>query len=380
MPRLAWITAAVVLFGAAGMMLANRIPPARSAAHWDAYFKLARATRGSSPEDDTVLGTIPQMKRHLEDLLRRDPYNARANVRLAGIYLRLFDTEQQQTENPMPLSQIRDAALASPFRSPEAQDQWLAAVLGNNRVYLDKAIAHAKRGLQLCPLQGEAYVYLAELAFLEGHSPERKHAYVAQSLRVRPHDGLVLFAAGSEAALAGEFQKALELWKRSFHQDPEQQSRIIELLASQMPVDLFLRHFEPDLTGLRKLYSYYRRNGFDREARYLGSRYVIMLEQEAETERGDGGAHLWDQASAVHQFVGDVERAADCARMAVAQAPGDFGKHRNLAAVLIKSGHYDEAIRELQWCLSRQPDDKNLRQMLHMAGRARIEQQGTTLR
>ena len=378
MPRFTWIAGAAVLFGAVGIMLANRIPPALSAPHWDAYFKLARTTRGISFHDETVQESVPAMRRHLEELLGRDPYNARANVRLAGIYLRLFAIEQQRSENPMPLSQIRDAALASPFGSREAQNEWLSVVLGKNRTYLDKAIVHAKRGLRLCPLQGEAYVYLAELAFLDSNSPERKHAYVAQGLRVRPHDGSVLFAAGKEAMLAGDTEEALDFWKRAFHQDPEQQSRIIEMLAPQTHPDDFLKHFEPDLAGLVNLYSHYRKNNRVEEARYTGSKYVVLLEQEAETERGVAAAGLWDQARGIHEFVGDIERAADCARRAVAQAPGDFGKHRNLAGILLRSGQYDEAVRELQWCLSRQPDDKNLRQLLQTASRARIEQDGAT--
>ena len=53
------------------------------------------------------------MAMHLAETLRRDPHHPRANVRMAAIYLRQFDAQQQTSENPMPLNQIRDAALAS---------------------------------------------------------------------------------------------------------------------------------------------------------------------------------------------------------------------------------------------------------------------------
>lgn len=372
MPRFVCITAAVLLCGAAGMMLANRVPPALAASDWDAYFKLARTTRGAPLQDETAIECLPAMRRHLERVLQHDPYNARANVRLAGVYLRLFDVEQQRSENPMPLCQIRDAALGSPFGSREAQDQWLSVVLGENRSYLDKAAVHAKRGLRLCPLQGEAYVYLAELAFLDSNSPERKRAYIAQGLRVRPYDGAVLFAAGKEAMLAGDIREALNLWKRSFHQDPRQQSQIIELLAPQAGAEEFLQHFQPDVTAMGKLLTHYRKNDRVEEAQYVGHRYVAVLEQEARDEQDIAAAQLWDQARAVHEFLGDVPRAVNCARQAVTQTPGDFGKHRTLATTLLKSGQYDEAVRELQWCLRRQPDDQNLKQMLQTASRARI--------
>jgi len=380
MPRFAWITATVVLCGAVSMMLANRVPPALAASHWDAYFRLVRTTRGASLHDEKALKCVPEMRTHLENLLERDPYNARANVRLAGIYVRQFDMEQQRSENPMPLSQIRDAALASPFSSREAQDQWLSIVLGKNRTYLDKAIVHAKRGLRLCPLQGVAYVHLAELAFLHSNSPERKHAHVAQAIRVRPHDGSVLFAAGREAMLAGDIQKALDLWKRSFHQDPKQQSQIIELLAPRASPDDFVRHFDPDVVGMGKLFSHLRRTNRVEEAQSLGHSYVAVLEQEARDDHGVNAARRWDQARAVHDFLGNAPRAVDCARQAVSQTPTDFGKRRTLATTLLKSGQYDEAVRELQWCLRRHPDDQNLKQMLQTASRARIARPDTTPR
>jgi len=381
MSRLTWIAVTAGLIGTAGIMLVNRVPPALAARHWDAYFAIARTQRRTVSEDGKdVQVRVAAMTNHLEDLLRRDPDNARANLRLAGLYLRSFDINQKANENPMPLSQIRDAALASPFASSKAQDEWLERVLGDNRSYLDRAMYHAKRGLRLCPLQGEGYVYLAELAFLDSSSSQLKHAYVDQSLRVRPHEGVVLFAAGGEAALAGDIAGALELWKRAFYQDPEQQTRIIELLAPQMPADAFLQHFEPDLPATHKLYWFYRTNNLIEQARYVGTNYAALLVSKAMREIGTEAAAKWDEARSVYDFLGNQEKALDCARNAVAQAPDDFTKHRILASVLLSDCQYDEAIRELQWCLSRRPDDEGLQQMLQTASRERILNKDTKLR
>ncbi len=379
--RLAWVAATVGLFGAAGTMLQNRIPPALAASHWDEYFELSRASRAMRAEDaKDAPRQIAAMTSHLEELLRLNPDDARANLRLAGLYLRSFDIKQKASENPMPLSQIRDAALASPFSSREEQNGWLAVVLGENRSYLDRAMYHAKQGLRLCPLQGEGYVHLAELAFLDSSSAQLKHAYVDQALRVRPHEGVVLFAAGGEAALAGDITRALELWKRAFHQAPDQQTRIIELLAPQMPADAFSQHFEPDLPATGRLYWFYRKNNQIEQARCVGTNYAAMLESEAMHQTGAEAAAKWDEARSVHDFLGNQEKALDCARNAVAQAPDDFAKHRILASALMRRGLYDEAIRELQWCSSRQPDDGSLQRMLQTAGRERILKKDTKLR
>jgi len=379
--RSTWIFATAAFVGAVVAMLSNRIPPALAALHWDAYFKIARTARteGLGDEDGGHEQT-GAMITHLEDLLARDPYNSRANLQLAGLYLRAFDVRQKTTANPMPLSQIRDAALASQFPSAAAQDEWLDRILADNRPYLDKARFHAKRGLKLCPLQGEGYVYLAELAFLDSSASRPKRAYVGQAVRVRPHEGAVLLAAGGEAALAGDAARALELWKRAFHQAPEQQMQIIELLGPQMAADEFVRQFQPDLACAGRLYSFYRKNNQIEQAQYAAANYVQMLESEARRQAAAEAAIQWDRARSVYDFLGDHQKALDCARSAVAQAPADFGRHRTLASALMSAGLYDEALRELQWCLSRKPGDQSLEGMLQTCSRERVLAKGTTLR
>ena len=55
--------------------------------------------------------------------------------------------------------------------------------------YLRMAARHARQGLNLCPLRGEGYLYLAELCFLEGGTSETKSAYIDQAINVRPFHG-----------------------------------------------------------------------------------------------------------------------------------------------------------------------------------------------
>jgi len=296
------------------------------------------------------------------------------------VCLRQFDARQRASENPMPLSQIRDAALASQFPTRAAQDQWLAAVMGDNRRLLDRALLHAQRAVRLCPLQGEGYVYLAELAFLNGASPELKHAFVNQALRVRPYSGLVLLAAGGEAALAADNERALALWKQAFHLAPEQQTQIIGFLAASMPADAFLDYFRPDRAGLGKLYSFYRDRALVEPAQYVGVRYVAELEREARHADGSAAAAFWDQASGVHAYLRDANKAAECARNAVFHSADDFGLHQRLAAALLNNHEYDEAVSELQWLLSRQPEDASLRQQLEQANRQRLTSPGVVVR
>jgi tetratricopeptide (TPR) repeat protein len=313
------------------------------------------------------------MTEHLEQALRRDPDDARANLRMAAMQLRRFDLLQRSAKNPMGLSQIRDAALASRFPSREAQDRWLAVAVGQHRKHLDLALFHARRALKLCPLQGEGYVYLAELAFLDGPAASAKAAYIDQALRVRPHSGEVLLAAGAEAALAGDTAKALDFWKRAFHQGPEYQLRLVELLAPQAPASFFLAGFHPDLGGMRLLFRHYQQMGRAEDLRTLGPPLAQMLERDARAETGQTAADLWAEAAWVRRGLGDSAGAIACAARVVQSAPRDYAAHRLLATWLSEDQQYADAAEQLHWCLHRKPNDEQLIAELATANRKRLE-------
>ena len=108
-------------------------------------------------------------RRMLESLgqtLAWDPHHPRANLRLSTLLLKSFDYLQTRSSNAMALSQIRDAAVASNFSDPEAQQRWLQAAVGDNLRLLFNARGHAHRALARCPLLARAYLNCADLGFL----------------------------------------------------------------------------------------------------------------------------------------------------------------------------------------------------------------------
>ena len=98
----------------------------------------------------------------LERCVAKDRSFARGHLRLAANYLQQFHLLQMSSQNPMDLAQIRDAAIASRFESRAALDEWLDRAFGPRRKHLGAALWHAHRAAALCPVQGEAYLYLAE--------------------------------------------------------------------------------------------------------------------------------------------------------------------------------------------------------------------------
>ena len=372
-----WCAVAAVTPVLAAAMIQNWVGPGLAAIHWDRYLTASLSCHEFSllPDQDrddhgreaTAIDAAWSMKRDLEQVLRYDPCDARAHLRLAGVHLRLFDYGQRHSDNAMGLSEIRDAAVASRFPSRRALVEWLNVAIGQQRQHLDQALLHARRAVQLCPLQGEGYVYLAELAFLEGQDQQAQRAYVGQALQVRPYHGAILFAAGREAMLTGQVALALDLWQRAFQRDRELQNGIVTVLAPQLPASFLIQHLQPNLDAMRLICTQYEAAGRPDQARLAEQAYVARLEQEAGRQSGPASAQLWRQAYIVHGTLGDPQRALACVRKSVDQAPHDFTLRHRLATALCAQQQYDEAYEHLLWCAQRKPHDALVQRQLREA-------------
>lgn len=226
--RPSWIGLAVVSCLAGLWSVSTLIGPAAASLHWDRYLlaniasKSINATRLRQVEQDTTEGqqatqvATDSMIIELRHVIRAHPTNARAHLRLAGNYLRQFELRQAQSQNQMSITQIRDAAMMSHFSSSEEMHEWLVRAFGRDSDLLYLAFRHARCALKNCPLQGEAYIYLASLCFLEGKGPQAVDDYVAQALRVNPYSGDILFAVGLHEFLSGRLDQALQRWQSTF--------------------------------------------------------------------------------------------------------------------------------------------------------------------
>ena len=254
------LTAAVV--AAAGVwMVWTYVGPAGASIHWDRYLRVSAANGTLSQESLAQLvanvqsvptaeqdreAMLQAMLRHLERVVAWDPNFARARLRLATHLLSEFERRQQAAANAMDVSQIADAALASQFKSPAELKSWLGRAFGADCELLYQALDHAHAGVAQCPLQGEGYLALANLCFLEGATRAEVGAYVDQGLRVRPHDGELLFEVGRRALVDGDVETAMRQWTKCFRDTGPHQLKIIYLLAGRVPAKLFLESFQPD--------------------------------------------------------------------------------------------------------------------------------------
>jgi tetratricopeptide (TPR) repeat protein len=334
-------------------------------------------------------------------VLRWQPRHARAHLALAESYLRLFDLSQKRGANPMSLSDVRDAILKAPFPSQQALEAWLQRAVGEHWTYLQSALAHTREGLRQCPLQGEGYLFLSELCFLEGAGEAVKNSYVEQALLVRPYDGDVLYAVAQQALRSGNPEAWLDYLHRSFAAGLVHQQRLLSDLVSHTApaglgamIEFLLEEFQPDLKATRAMY--YAAAGFERPERFaallpeeqpaaieavriqlapLRQHVARLAEAEAETKDPTEAAPLWLEAQQCYGAMARTDRALECGRRAMKCSPNNYDVRYQLALTLIDRQEFAEAERHLQWCLQRKPDERRLERRLKEALRGRLDQE-----
>ncbi|MBN1590810.1 MAG: O-antigen ligase family protein [Pirellulales bacterium] len=379
--------AVVVLFASVGMVK-NRYRAAIAQCYWEKASILARTPaaqandlRGGEVLTDRQL-EINKEERILgllENVVRWYPEHAGAHISLARSHLHLFDLLQMTAVNPMPLPQIRDAAIASQahFPSRQARDDWMRRAFGEHCDHLNGALTHTRAGLRGCPLQGRGYLYLAELCFLDGATPQSKNVFVDQALRVRPFDGHVLDAAAREtyeALLAGDLRSWLSLAQRTLQSERSCKKRLLESIIQntspeglEMVIGFMVTELKPDLEGLTFLYEASKKRGRPDQLRQLQGYYARMAEFNAQATNGDEAGKLWSIAAKVYNEMGDHDNSLRCAREAYAQSPGALNIRYRLACLLLDAGNGAEARSHLQWCLHREPDNQTFQKQYRRA-------------
>jgi tetratricopeptide (TPR) repeat protein len=219
--------------------------------------------------------------------------------------------------------------------------------------------------VRLSPLQGEGYVYLAELQRWHGDSPVEARALMRQALRVRPHSSDVLLAAGAERATAGDLAEAVGCWREAFRSGRDEQNRLAPMLAANhIPVDVILKEFEPDLDATRLLDAKYTAGLSDKDAQTLLQYYLESAQAATKTVSSEGAASLWIEIEGIYGRLGKPAEALRCLRRAAAARPSDLTLRTALAKRLFLEHEYAEAEMHFKWRLQRSPDDAQIQAML----------------
>jgi len=369
--RLRWVGLAVGASLASVWAGSIALGPARASVHWDRYLLTSKAQKIESvkqlyalqpdAEEKVDRNLLPEIAIfNLKHVLVHDPDSARANLRLAGRYLQLFDARQREADNAMSIDQIRDAAMASQFSSADELRKWLEQAFGDNSRLLYQAYYHTRKSLRLGPLQGQGYLYLANLCFLNGDGKAAIDAYLDQSLQVRPYDGQVLFEAGRQKLLLGRAEEAIKYWQQIFLDQGSHQLQIVRLLAGQVPASAFLETFQPDWRGLSYVWRWYRHGGSPEDWQNIVQHAENFAERECPDYAPERATRIWRSLANMQQALNEHQRALVSLGHAFEISPSDYHVRRQYGQTLLRVQHYARAESHLRWCFSRKPEDARL--------------------
>lgn len=368
--RPVWIAACTVVALTATGMIVDRVAPSMAATHWDSYrIGQFAAEHSSALEDPKWRRALTESSiRDLRLTVACDPNHVRAHGQLAQMLKHQFNSMQKTTRNPMALGDIRGAAFASQFDSRESLRKWLVVAVGENLTTLEQALHHTTRALRLCPVEGLAYLQLSELAFLLNAPDSTQDVLLQEASRLRPRESAILMHRAVRAVDAGEDETAIKLWQQSF-ENSDQKPLILSQLAPLLPPEALLSVFELDSDQLLQVMWIYKSREQMKNVQFVGQRYLEVAEPEARAGSGTKSAGIWQRISSVHRVLGNSESTLEALGRAARSAPSNFTLRRQYGLELLKHNQYQAAVTELEWCLRRQPSDRQLQEQLAKARR-----------
>ncbi|HIQ21256.1 MAG TPA: tetratricopeptide repeat protein [Planctomycetes bacterium] len=368
--RSTWLVVIGSLLLAAGLMIPNRLAACLAEPHWHRYLKLSKALAGAEPEDRYQL--LAEMAETLAQVVKSQPGHGRAHARLASVHIQLFDCPRSGEIQPFDVEQVRQTVEASHFRSAAELNDWLRRAFGHRRKHLYAAWYHARHALRLCPLQGEVYLYVGQLSFLRGPGAISSEALLQQALAVRPSNGWVLLAAGKDAILRGDFDRAVSFWKQALRASEDTAQEVLSLLAGKVPIQFLLDTFSLGEADLLRLLAMMERQQDEQGVAAVRKRLAGLWEQKAQQSPAHEAAGLWLQAAEMYRRLEQREERLRCLRQALDADPAGYDVRMALGRCLYETGSYAEAEQHLRWCLRLRPDDASLRRLVETAADRRL--------
>ncbi len=383
-PHFAWGGMSIALVTASAVSLPILWQGVIADAPWNRYLALKRsliqfnrttAYDDVQAESESRRQILTAQLNELSDVLNARPNWAEAQASKAEVHRDLFHEFQSTAENEFDLRMIRETVRDN-FDSVEDAREWLPRGIGEHYVHLDAALRHTHRALEVDPLQGELYLALAQLAFLDGSSAPPKSAFVQQAFRVRPHHGTVLYEIGNEMTLAGRPDRALKYLKGSFARGPEHQKRLIQTLAGNVPAPVFLQEFRPDADAMQIMVQHYRRPELEAELESVLANHAITSESKAQKLTGAEAARYWGRAANSHGKLHNTPRQRGCLQNAVTANASNFDTRLALGQVCLTLQEFAEAEKQLRWCVQRKPGHPKAERLLERAVQERIASTG----
>ncbi|MBL4884590.1 MAG: O-antigen ligase family protein, partial [Planctomycetaceae bacterium] len=223
------------------------------------YVKYSRqGVSFGSPQEELNLLRLRILS--LKKSLHADNEQSEVHLRMAKCLQRVLELQMKESDQAMPLSQIRAAVYSGGFESQEQLQAWLnnPSVMKKSLPLVKACLFHAKQSLKYCPFKSTPYLIHSNLCFTESPDSNLPNYYLARSKLVEPWSANIPYTAGMHAWGQGEIDTAIEIWKEVYPQNEKVARKIIENVSKALPADTVDKLFEPDLNQLIKIVNAYK--------------------------------------------------------------------------------------------------------------------------
>ena len=337
-----------------------------------------RAARRESPlavdNAHEILKKIEDRVDLLEKTVALRPDHLQAWTDLAFCRLEHFGLARQIAGETVGLAEIRQTIEQTEFESREARAIWLEKVAGDRLQDLSQSKNAAIQAVTVNPCDGHAWIVLAATSFLNTPDPDLPQACINQALRVRPHEGQVLFEAANQAERDGDGIRAMQLRQQCFSECPSERDHLLNVLLPMKSAVDVCEYLQPDVTGLRAIDGLWSRSSSQETMKPVKELRLAKIYEAAQYEKGITQSNLLHEAAILERTLGNIENALTTITAALAANPNNFQMRLVHIDLALASGNAQAAKKEIDWCLLRRPDSQKLKGWIQRLKQLRIEQ------
>ena len=241
----------------------------------------------------------------LEKTVALQPDHTQAWTDLAFCKLEHFGLTRRIAGETIGLTEIRQTVEQTEFESAEARTAWVQKISGDGFRDLTQAMNAALRAVTVNPCAGNAWCVLAATSFLNTQDSRLPTACINQALRVRPHEGQVLFEAANQAQLDGDQTRAMQLQQQCFAECPSERGRVLNVLLPMMSAVAVCELLQPDVTGLRAIDGLWSRSSSKEDMKPVKELRLAKVYEAAQHEKGTAQSNLLYEAAILERTLGN---------------------------------------------------------------------------
>ena len=310
----------------------------------------------------------------LEKTVALQPDHTQAWTDLAFCKLEHFGLTRRIAGEKIGLTEIRQTVEQTQFESTEARTAWVQKIAGDGFRDLTQAMNAALRAVTINPCAGNAWCMLAATSFLNTQDSRLPQACINQALRVRPHEGQVLFEAANQAELDGDQTRAMQLRQQCFAECPSERGRVLNVLLPMMSAVAVCELLQPDVTGLRAIDNLWSRSSSKEDMKPVKELRLAKVYEAAQRVKGTTQSNLLYEAAIIERTLGNTDNAATTITAALVANPNNFQMRLVHIDLALSTGDAITVKKEIDWCLLRRPDSQKLQGRIQRLKQLRIKQ------